>query len=193
MQAVQCKAHHHLYSCMQVRERELHLIGKTAVVKTLNLCLVFAVPPVIALVIFATYAYQVGPLTPAMAFVVLSLFNTLRFPLVVLPKALRGASGRYTVSVPFSCTALCSRQRWQGVKACSGLHVLCVTKCMCWPAYKVVAVRVMLTEAIAAMGRIQRFLLLPEAEEQPAAGKTQAVIVSSAQLTPCCCHVHDCC
>lgn len=28
-----------------------------------------------------------------MAFVVLSLFNTLRFPLVVLPKALRGASG----------------------------------------------------------------------------------------------------
>lgn len=128
------------YSCMQVRERELHLIGKTAVVKTLNLCLVFAVPPVIALVIFATYAYQVGPLTPAMAFVVLSLFNTLRFPLVVLPKALRGASGRYTVSVPFSCTALCSRQRWQGMKACYWsacpmcfqMHVLaCLQSCCC--------------------------------------------------------------
>ena len=54
-------------------------------IKTLNLCLVFAVPPVIALVIYATYAYNVGPLTPAMSFVVLSLFNTLRFPLVVLP------------------------------------------------------------------------------------------------------------
>lgn len=65
----------------------------TSVVKTANLCLVFAVPPVIALVIFATYAYSIGPLTPAMAFVVLSLFNTLRFPLVVLPKALRGVSG----------------------------------------------------------------------------------------------------
>ena len=64
-----------------------------SVVKTANLCLVFAVPPVIALVIYATYAYSVGPLTPAMAFVVLSLFNTLRFPLVVLPKALRGVSG----------------------------------------------------------------------------------------------------
>lgn len=79
---------------LQVRQRELHLIAKTAVIKTLNLCLVFAVPPVIALVIFATYAYTVGPLTPAMAFVVLSLFNTLRFPLVVLPKALRGSSGK---------------------------------------------------------------------------------------------------
>jgi hypothetical protein len=80
--------------CMaQVREKELELIRKTAWIKTLNLCLVFAVPPAIALVIFATYAFSVGPLTSSMAFVVLSLFNTLRFPLVVLPKALRGASG----------------------------------------------------------------------------------------------------
>jgi ABC-type multidrug transport system fused ATPase/permease subunit len=76
----------------KIRRRELELINASAVIKTLNLCLVFAVPPVIALVIYATYAYNVGPLTPAMSFVVLSLFNTLRFPLVVLPKALRGAS-----------------------------------------------------------------------------------------------------
>lgn len=77
----------------QVRDEELHLIRASNIVKTANLCLVFAVPPVIACVIYATYAYAVGPLTPAMAFVVLSLFNTLRFPLVVLPKALRGVSG----------------------------------------------------------------------------------------------------
>lgn len=80
----------------QIREKELELIRKSAVVKTANLCLVFAVPPSIALVIFATYAYSVGPLKPSMAFVVLSLFNTLRFPLVVLPKALRGASGQHS-------------------------------------------------------------------------------------------------
>jgi hypothetical protein len=77
----------------QVRELELELIRETAVIKTLNLCLVFAVPPAIALVIFATYVFNEGRLTSSMAFVVLSLFNTLRFPLVVLPKALRGASG----------------------------------------------------------------------------------------------------
>ena len=77
----------------QIRDQELRLIRASCTVKTANLCLVFAVPPTIALVIYATYAYAVGPLTPAMAFVVLSLFNTLRFPLVVLPKALRGVSG----------------------------------------------------------------------------------------------------
>jgi hypothetical protein len=82
--------------CTQIREKELELIRKSALVKTANLCLVFAVPPSIALVIFATYAYSVGPLKPSMAFVVLSLFNTLRFPLVVLPKALRGASGQHS-------------------------------------------------------------------------------------------------
>jgi hypothetical protein len=77
----------------QIREKELKLIGRSAIVKTLNLCLVFVVPPLIALVIYATYAFSVGKMTSAMAFVVLSLFNTLRFPLVVLPKALRGVSG----------------------------------------------------------------------------------------------------
>ncbi|KAI8465820.1 MAG: putative ABC transporter [Monoraphidium minutum] len=103
----------------EVREEELHLVRASCAVKTANLCLVFAVPPSIALVIFATYAYGVGPLTPAMAFVVLSLFNTLRFPLVVLPKALRGVS-----------------------------------------------------EAVAALGRIQKFLLLPESQESlPAAAE----------------------
>ncbi len=77
---------------LKIRSEELRLISRTAVIKTLNLCLVFAVPPVIALVIYATYAFTVGPLTAQLAFVVLSLFNTLRFPLVVLPKALRGVS-----------------------------------------------------------------------------------------------------
>lgn len=37
-------------------------------------------------------APQAGALTSELAFVVLSLFNTLRLPLVVLPKALRGSS-----------------------------------------------------------------------------------------------------
>jgi ABC-type multidrug transport system fused ATPase/permease subunit len=75
-----------------VRAQEVRLLRACNRIKTLNLALVFFVPPVIALVIYATYGYTVGPLTPAMAFVVLSLFNTLRFPLVVLPKALRGTS-----------------------------------------------------------------------------------------------------
>lgn len=75
-----------------VREEEVRLMHKAGFVKTLNLCLVFWTPPVIALVIFGAYVSSVDRLRPEFAFVVLSLFNTLRFPLVVLPKALRGSS-----------------------------------------------------------------------------------------------------
>ncbi|KAG2422455.1 hypothetical protein HXX76_016025 [Chlamydomonas incerta] len=75
-----------------VRVQEIKLMSRTAVIKTINLCVVFAVPPLIALVIFATYVFNQGPFDSTFAFTVLSLFNTLRFPLVVLPKALRGSS-----------------------------------------------------------------------------------------------------
>ena len=77
----------------QVRRQEIKVLSMNAVIKTLNLCLVFAVPPVIALVIFATYVFNQGPFDSVFSFTILSLFNTLRFPLVVLPKALRGTSG----------------------------------------------------------------------------------------------------
>jgi ATP-binding cassette, subfamily C (CFTR/MRP), member 1 len=87
-----------LFADRQIREEEIKLLSKTAVVKTINLCVVFAVPPVIALVIFATYVYNQGPFDSVFSFTVLSLFNTLRFPLVVLPKALRGTSGRRALS-----------------------------------------------------------------------------------------------
>lgn len=76
-----------------MRAKEIELLSRTAVIKTINLCLVFAIPPVIALIIFATYVFNVGRFNSVFSFTVLSLFNTLRFPLVVLPKALRGTSG----------------------------------------------------------------------------------------------------
>lgn len=53
-------------------------MNKAAIVKTLNLCVVFAVPPVIALVIYATYIFNVKPLDATLSFTILSLFNTLR-------------------------------------------------------------------------------------------------------------------
>ncbi len=68
-------------------------MSRTAVIKVINLCVVFAVPPLLGLVIFATYVFNQGPFDSTFAFTVLSLFNTMRFPLVVLPKALRGSSG----------------------------------------------------------------------------------------------------
>lgn len=76
-----------------IRAREMKLHFKNAVIKTINMAMVFGTPPMTACVIFAAYEMMVGRLDATLAFTTLSLFNILRFPLVVLPKALRGVSG----------------------------------------------------------------------------------------------------
>lgn len=59
---------------------------KNAIIKTINISMVFGTPPITACVIFAAYEMMVGRLAATLAFTTLSLFNILRFPLVVLPK-----------------------------------------------------------------------------------------------------------
>jgi hypothetical protein len=75
-----------------IRAREMKLHFKNAVIKTINMAMVFGTPPMTACVIFAAYEMMVGRLDATLAFTTLSLFNILRFPLVVLPKAMRAAS-----------------------------------------------------------------------------------------------------
>eukprot|EP00053_Salpingoeca_punica_P017179 m.164540 g.164540 ORF g.164540 m.164540 type:complete len:1433 (-) comp17138_c0_seq2:376-4674(-) len=72
-----------------LRRRELKLMKKGALIKTINLMIVFVIPPIIALTLFSVYVNQEGSLISDIAFTTLSLFNTLRFPLVVLPRAIR--------------------------------------------------------------------------------------------------------
>ena len=48
--------------------------------------LVFGTPPMTALVIFSAYEMNVARLSATLTFPILSLFNILRFPLVVLPR-----------------------------------------------------------------------------------------------------------
>jgi hypothetical protein len=54
--------------------------------------MVFGTPPVTAITIFAAYEANVGKINATLTFPILSLFNILRFPLVVLPKAMRATS-----------------------------------------------------------------------------------------------------
>ncbi len=69
-----------------------------AVIKTINVSMVFGVPPMVTFAVLVPYEMTnaVGRTTPYVtavtAFTMLSLFNVLRFPLVVLPKALRCVS-----------------------------------------------------------------------------------------------------
>jgi hypothetical protein len=75
-----------------IRKRELKFMTKNAIIKTINITMVFGTPPTTACVIFAAYEMMVGRLAATLAFTTLSLFNILRFPLVVLPKAMRALS-----------------------------------------------------------------------------------------------------
>jgi ABC-type multidrug transport system fused ATPase/permease subunit len=67
--------------------------------KSFNLILVSALSQLLGIVMFGILTKQIGALTAELAFTALSLFNTLRFPLVVLPNAARAcsaASAAYT-------------------------------------------------------------------------------------------------
>lgn len=71
-----------------LRNRETSLARVGGILKSLNLALVFVLPPMIALGIFGVQTLE-GDLDATIAFTTLSIFNTLRLPLVQLPKALR--------------------------------------------------------------------------------------------------------
>jgi ABC-type multidrug transport system fused ATPase/permease subunit len=73
-----------------IRSKEVKFLSKGGLISTINLTIVYGVPTLIALSVFSIYVSTVGKLSASIAFTTLSLFNTLRFPLVVLPKALRG-------------------------------------------------------------------------------------------------------
>ena len=72
-------------------EKKLHF--GTNCLKIFNVTLVFCVPPLTAFVIFSAYEFEVKRLNSTLSFTALTLLNIMRFPLVVLPKALRAASG----------------------------------------------------------------------------------------------------
>uniref|UniRef100_A0A7S0R9V8 Uncharacterized protein n=1 Tax=Chlamydomonas leiostraca TaxID=1034604 RepID=A0A7S0R9V8_9CHLO len=77
----------------EIRKRELKIQARIDMIKNIQIMMVFATPPITALVIFSAYEMNSGKrLTSTLTFPILSLFNILRFPLVVLPKAMRAAS-----------------------------------------------------------------------------------------------------
>src|SRR5688572_21437563 len=75
---------------VKLRKKELSFMNVASLLKSVNLMLAFFIPPAMAVGIFAVYVLALGnTLTSSLAFTTLSLFNTLRFPLIVLPRAVR--------------------------------------------------------------------------------------------------------
>ncbi|KAI8468106.1 MAG: hypothetical protein J3K34DRAFT_479395 [Monoraphidium minutum] len=82
----------------EARVKEMRLLFWNAVIKTINVTMVFGVPTIVTTSVLVPYELNnVNPnggvfITPQTAFTMLSLFNVLRFPLMLLPKALRCVS-----------------------------------------------------------------------------------------------------
>ncbi|KAF9200136.1 hypothetical protein BGZ49_009662, partial [Haplosporangium sp. Z 27] len=77
----------------QVRARELHLFKRNLQVKAINMAVVFALPVVVAVVSLAVYnGRRHGPLDSSVVFTALSIFNTLRYPFLMLPIAVKSTS-----------------------------------------------------------------------------------------------------
>ena len=60
----------------QVRTAEVDLMSRAATIKTINLTLVFAIPPVVFLLTAATYVFAYQPLNAVFAFTVVSTAST---------------------------------------------------------------------------------------------------------------------
>ncbi|KAI3658482.1 hypothetical protein MP638_001908 [Amoeboaphelidium occidentale] len=79
----------------KIREKEIDCIYTAMMIKTLNFAIVFSVPVLIAVCSLAMYVSLGNTLQASTVFAVLSVFNTLRYPLLLLPMSVKGfASGR---------------------------------------------------------------------------------------------------
>ncbi|KXN67697.1 P-loop containing nucleoside triphosphate hydrolase protein [Conidiobolus coronatus NRRL 28638] len=77
----------------EIRQKEVELVKKTMKLKAINFAVVFAVPVVVALLCLACYRYTGNVLTSSISFTVLSVFNTLRYPFLMLPLSVKSYAG----------------------------------------------------------------------------------------------------
>ncbi len=78
------------------------VLRKAAIVQSLNTVLNIAAPAIVSLMTFLSYYYLTGEtLQAAQAFAALSLFNCIRFPLQVLPNAVK-----YLAEASIGCTRI---------------------------------------------------------------------------------------
>jgi ABC-type multidrug transport system fused ATPase/permease subunit len=72
-----------------IRQDELHQLKKAAYIKAFNLGLIFLFPPLAAVGCFYWMILNGVKLVPAVTFTILTLCNSLRFPLVMLPSGIK--------------------------------------------------------------------------------------------------------
>lgn len=80
----------------EARKNEMNQIKKTLRFKTISFMLVFTAPMLTTFLCLITYQIlEKKQMTPSVTFTILSLFNTLRYPMTMLPTAVRSIMGIY--------------------------------------------------------------------------------------------------
>jgi len=78
----------------EARENEMNQIKKALRYKTISFMLVFTAPMLTTFLCLITYqTLQKNQMNPSVTFTILSLFNTLRYPMTMLPTAIRSIIG----------------------------------------------------------------------------------------------------
>jgi len=80
----------------ELRQKEMSYIYRGMVVKAVNYMVVFAIPVLIALTSLGMYVGLGNKLTASMSFTILSVYNTLRYPFLMLPMAVKSIVGSLT-------------------------------------------------------------------------------------------------
>ncbi|KAJ3086700.1 Multidrug resistance-associated protein 4 [Quaeritorhiza haematococci] len=80
----------------EIRDQEMAMVRKGMVVKAVNFMVVFAVPVWTALASLGMYVALGNTLTASLSFTVLSVYNTLRYPFLLLPVAVKATAGAWT-------------------------------------------------------------------------------------------------
>ena len=79
---------------VEIRRKELNLLKKNLIANAVNFMCVFSVPVITALLALLTYWLTGNVINPVIGFTIVSVFNTLRYPLLMAPLAINSASGK---------------------------------------------------------------------------------------------------
>jgi hypothetical protein len=82
-----------------IRTRELNLLKKNLIANSINFMIVFCAPVAIVLLTLLTYWLAGFNINPVIGFTIASVFNTLRYPLIMLPLAVSSMSGKKIIQL----------------------------------------------------------------------------------------------
>lgn len=80
----------------ELRQKEMTYIYRGMVVKAVNYMVVFSIPVFIALSSLGMYVALGNKLSASISFTILSVYNTLRYPFLMLPMAVKSIVGSLT-------------------------------------------------------------------------------------------------